>query len=482
MMPSIKPVRLLLPLLLTVVAGILLISGCRKDLQNTDPSFRLTFSNDTVLFDTVFTTIGTATQKLMVHNTSNKKVIVKTVRLARGSASPYRINIDGESAFEVHDLEIGAKDSSYIFVKVTIDPNNQDNPLIQTDSILFETNGNLQNVKLLAWGQDAYFYNNKQLSGTIVFHPGKPYVVYGMLIADSSCSLTVEAGSRLYFHDKSGLLVRNGASIRINGTLENPVTFRGDRLESFYQTVAGQWLGIELEGGSTGNRFTYADIQNGQIGLLADSSAISGPPRVELYNCIIHNMVNYGVLAIHTNILAANCQITNCGGYTVAISDGGKCDFRQCTIANYWSASIRHYSTLLLNNYNTNADGVTIVTPLENAYFGNCIISGNANEEFEADSTSRAAFDFTFDHCLLQTGQQAKFASSFLDCIVNKDAKFKDPWNGKFQLDTLSFAKDAGVLPVINSSVLDITRDLKGVSRIMDSGPDLGTYERVENK
>lgn len=40
---------------------------------------------------------------------------------------------------------------------VTIDPNKDDNPLIQTDSIVFETNGNLQDVDLVAWGQDANY-------------------------------------------------------------------------------------------------------------------------------------------------------------------------------------------------------------------------------------------------------------------------------------------------------------------------------------
>ncbi len=479
-MPAKRFIHFLMPAAVLAVFFIFMASGCKKDELNTDSSFQLSFSHDTVLFDTVFTSIGTVTQKLLVHNTSNKKVIVKAVKLAGGNDSPFRINIDGVSAFQVNDLEIGAKDSIYIFVKVTINPNEQNAPFVKTDSILFETNGNVQNVKLVAWGQNAIFYNNCVLKGNIVLGPDKPHVIFGLLTADSLCTITIEAGTKLYFHNKSGLLIRNGASINVNGTLENPVTFRGDRLGTDYSTVAGQWLGIEIEGGSHNNQFIYADIQNGQIGLLVDSSGITSQPLVTLYNCIIHNMVNYGILAIHTNILAANCQITNCGGYTVAIQNGGKCDFRQCTISNFWTTSSRHFPTLLLSNYLMYEGGQVVTTPLENAFFGNCIINGSGDEEFEPDSLAAEGFHYTFDHCLVQTTLQASHQSSFIECIINQDAKFIDPWKGDFQLDTLSAAKDIGSLTVITTSPLPITLDMKGISRI--PLPDLGVYERVESK
>ena len=42
--------------------------SCREEQLSTDPSLKLTFSKDTVCFDTVFTTIGTSTLRLMVYN------------------------------------------------------------------------------------------------------------------------------------------------------------------------------------------------------------------------------------------------------------------------------------------------------------------------------------------------------------------------------------------------------------------------------
>jgi hypothetical protein len=55
-----------------------------------------------------------------------------------------------------------------------------------------------------------------------------------------------DAGSRVYFHANSGLIVSNKGSLQINGStstkasLENEVIFEGDRL-ALYDNVPGQW-------------------------------------------------------------------------------------------------------------------------------------------------------------------------------------------------------------------------------------------------
>ena len=113
----------------------------------------------------------------MVYNKNPLKLKISSIRLARGANSPFRLNIDGSPALSLNDVEIAGKDSMYIFVKVTINPNNTNDPLIQSDSILFETNGNLQCVRLVAWGQDAHFYNDVTLKKNTVLTNDKPHVV-----------------------------------------------------------------------------------------------------------------------------------------------------------------------------------------------------------------------------------------------------------------------------------------------------------------
>jgi hypothetical protein len=132
--------------------------SCKKDKVITSSGAKLSFSQDSVLFDTVFTSIGSTTKLFRVHNRNNGKVNISSIRLARGNASFYRLNVDGVAGKSFSNIEIAANDSMYIFVEVTIDPNNQLNPFIYRDSILFDLNGSEQHFDLIAFGQNAYYY------------------------------------------------------------------------------------------------------------------------------------------------------------------------------------------------------------------------------------------------------------------------------------------------------------------------------------
>jgi len=460
---------------------LLALAGCIKDEEiNSDPALKLGFSTDTVVFDTVFTTIGSSMRPLVIRNTGNDRINISKISLARGKSSPFRLNIDGTATEEYNDLEIAANDSAYIFVKVTIDPNNINSPLIESDSIVFVTNGNVQDVKLVAWGQDAYFHIDVTLTGDVTLPDNKPHVIYGKLIAGSGCNLNIIEGTKLFFHKGSSLQIRSGASLQVKGTLEKPVTFTGDRLEDYYLDQPGMWEGIWLEKGSRNNSLTYAEITNAKTGIQADSIGLDGTEPLLLHNCMIHNMINYGIRAIKTRLIATNCQITNCGGNVVSIENGGDYDFRNCTIARYFNG--RGYPALTISNYATDTNNIKIPAELTAAYFGNCIITGNQAGEISLNELEGTAFNFQFDKCLVQWDEELyeKYKSNFIDCTNNKEAKFIDPYTNDFQLDTLSYAIDAASIPIINSTVPSIVLDRKGISRFEHGLPDMGAYERVE--
>jgi hypothetical protein len=457
------------------------LSGCMKDDElNTDPAFMLGFSTDTVVFDTVFTSVGSSMRSLVIRNTGGNKINISRISLARGKSSPFRLNIDGTATEEYLNLEIAANDSAYIFVKVTIDPNNVNSPLVESDSIVFVTNGNIQDVKLVAWGQDAYFHVDVTLTGDVTLPDDKPHVIYGKLIAGSGCNLNITEGTKLYFHNSSSLEIRSGASLNVTGTLEHPVTFTGDRLEDYYLDKPGMWDGIWLEKGSRNISFTYAEITNAKVGIQADSIGMDGSEPIRLHNCMIHNMINYGIRATKSKIIATNCQITNCGGNVVSIENGGDYDFRNCTIARYFNG--RGYPALTISNYAVDTLGEKIPAELTAAYFGNCIITGNQSGEISLNELKGTAFNFQFEQCLVQWDEELykEYKSNFLNCISNKEAKFIDPYTNDFQLDTLSYAIDAASLVIINNTTPSIILDRKGVSRLEHGLPDMGVYERVE--
>ncbi len=483
MWPYITPMQLPSKFLqsgMVVLLLFLIFISCRKeDKFDTSPDTRLSFSTDTVLFDTVFSTIGSSSRVFMIYNPSKERINISSIRLARGESSPFRINVDGIAATEINDLEIAAKDSAFVFVKVTIDPNQANNPLIQQDSIVFSTNGNIQDVKLVAWGQDAYFYRNGIIGSDYVFTADKPHVVYGFLAVDSLFTLTIEAGSKIHFHSGSILLVYTDATLKVNGTKENPVIFQGDRLEPYYQNIAGQWGRIWLYAGSINNEINYAIIRNGEVGIHADTTGNSPNPTLRISNSLIYNMSQTGILGQGTHLEVANCVIGNCGNRSVALTLGGKYDFRHCTIGNFWNKSFRRGAAIELNNYYFDADNNVQLRPLEMAYFGNCVIYGEKNEEITIDQhSSGGILNYRFDHCLLKTERNISDQEKFPGSIKNQNPWFKDPMMAQFQPDsTLSSAINKGNLIVHQGAFLDLSKDIDGNSRISDEAPDIGAYE-----
>ncbi len=466
-----------------LVTGIWLLTACRDEIRfSADPALKLRFSADTVLFDTVFTSIGTATKVLMVYNSENKWVKISSIRLARGQASPFRMNIDGQATLDARDIELAPRDSLFIFVRATINPKNQSGILIESDSIVFSFNNKQQDVKLAAWAQDAYFYSNIVLSGDYVMNDDKPHVIYGYIAIDSLYTMTVNAGARLHFHRNSFMLVYRDASLRIMGTKEKPVIIQGDRPEYAFRETPGQWghkdagVGIYFYPGSKNNRIQHAIIRNGIVGLQVDSTASWEVPALEIFNSEIRNMSGIGLLARGSHVRAANTVIANCGSNALALVYGGKYDFRHMTIANYWNFSVRLSPAVILNNYYT-SKGKLVLRDLSNAYFGNCVIYGSNNEELAFDSRTEAAFNYLFENCHVKVKNNIGGDTKFINSSANTDPRFFDAAVHDLRPDTLSPLINKGALKIIQQSDLNLTFDLRGKSRILDNAPDIGAYE-----
>ena len=51
--------------------------SCREGVVSNDPTLKLRFSHDSLLFDTVFTTLGSSTKHVMVYNPNENAVCIK---------------------------------------------------------------------------------------------------------------------------------------------------------------------------------------------------------------------------------------------------------------------------------------------------------------------------------------------------------------------------------------------------------------------
>ena len=457
--------------------------SCNKDESFAEGKVSLKFSTDTILFDTLFTTIGSSTYTLLVRNKEDKPIKISQIFIAGGANSPFRMNVDGISGYKHTDVEIAANDSMYIFVEVTIDPNSGSGPMLQTDSIIFELNGNIQDVNLIAYGIDAYFIlPNKHINGypplNIVAREGvdttwtndKPIVIYGLAVVDSTGSLTIEEGTKIYFHNGGGLWVYKGGNIKVNGTITNPVEFQGDRPEAYYDDLPGQWDRILINEGSEDNVINYAIIRNAYIGIQTEIRGSSMGNKNIISNTIIENMSGVGILNKAHSIDGENILISNCKQYSLALTMGGTHNFRHCTFANYWNYDVRKTPAVYVNNYLSVKPDKIYPFNLD-AKFYNSIVYGSNDEEIIIDNNvNGGSFDFVFDHGLVKTEQDISNTTQWISIIKNESPDFVSTGKAEYHLGENSHAIDAG-----KSGVLPLL-DLDGVSRDLSS-PDLGAYE-----
>jgi hypothetical protein len=458
---------------LLVILSISLFSSCRKnDKVDSNPALMLSFSTDTVMFDTVFATVGSVTQRLMVYNRNSNKISISQIQLGGGAGSSYRINVDGTPALTIQNVQIAGKDSMFIFIRVTVNPNDKNTAFIVSDSIIFQTNGNRQVIQLAALGQNADFNVKKTLKGNQVWDSLKAHVIYGYLRIDTGALLTILPGAKIYLHKNAYIAVSDQASLIIGGygQWDHPVRIQSDRFDPYYRDLPGQWDAIYFERGSKGNSISNAVIKNGNYGLILDSLVTGSTAKLILDGTIIQNMVYGGIYAYSTSITGTNCVIGNCGGAALWIEKGGSYDFRQLTIGNFWTESVRSAPALYLSNFTVDSLGRKFPNSLDTAYFGNCIIYGSSDGEIQYDSVTTVAFSHMFDHCLLKTGLPVSNPNYYIGCFVNQDPRFLDVQNFNYRIDSIS--------PAINKGVpMGVPNDITGRARPNPDTPALGAYE-----
>ena len=162
-----------------ILISFLLLLACKKESFITSPDARVTITADSLKYDTVFTTAGSVTQSFKIVNENDQKINISSVKLMGGNSSAYKINADGFVGPEINNLEIAANDSLYVFVSVVIDQNTKDLPFIIQDSIQVSYNGRDRWVQLEAWGQNAHFFRNKEITGNETWTNDLPYVILG---------------------------------------------------------------------------------------------------------------------------------------------------------------------------------------------------------------------------------------------------------------------------------------------------------------
>ncbi len=468
-----KFIRLVL-LLFIPLCLLLCIASCKKNSFITSGDARLNTTVDTLHFDTVFTTTGSITKSFKIINPNNQKLRLSKVKLMGGVSSSYKINIDGVNTAEANNIEVEANDSIYVFVSVTINPTLANLAFVVTDSILINYNGNNRYVQLDAFGQNANFLRNKVITGNVTWPNNLPYVILGSLRIDTTASLTILPGCRIYSHADAPFIV--DGTLIINGTKTDSVTFTGDRLDPDYKDLPASWPGIYFRGASKNNVFKYVVVKNAYQAISVEKPSPNANPKLILHQCIIDNAYDAGILCINSSLQADNCLISNCGS-NVLMAYGGDYNLTHCTVASFSNYYINHKNpVLLLNNYALQNGAV--VTANLNAVFRNCIFWGDqglVDDEAIVGKQGSNTFNVLFDRSLYRaTTDPAN--STLTNCIKNQNPAF-DSIDVYRKVYDFHVTKNL-LAPGINKGVLTIfLKDLDDKNRNFGL-PDLGCYEK----
>ena len=447
--------------LLLSFAFLILLLSCKKksDKITTDPNAILSFSQTTLSFDTVFTSIGSITKRLWVYNDNSHAVTISSIQLAKLYSSSYKLIIDGEKQTEVSDVVLKGKDSLLILVKVFINPQNQSLAYLVEDSIVFATNGTIQDVDLSAYGQDANFYSTSILPCNVLWTNTKPYVLKGTITIAAGCTLTIDQGTRVRFHKDANLII-NGTLITL-GNKDSIITFKHDNLSDFFEELPGQWGGLIFNSGSKNNSIVFTEIKNATNAITLypemDGDTIA---EVKIENTVVKNCSKNAITTYSSDFYALNSLISNCAGYLVNASSGGNYYFDFCTMTNYSYDFFREAPIMRFSNSDVTGSNAM------NALLRNTIVWGDKTEELILNNNNSSGFALSANYSILRTSMPV----TGIALLINQSPLFENEYTKKFNLLPASPAINSGNnYPIISTDLIGTARDLS---------PDRGCFEK----
>lgn len=452
------------------------ITSCISDEFTTSSSDLLTFSTDTVSFDTVFTELGTPTARLKVFNKAKKSLNITSIKFQKQDDLFY-LNVDGVSGREFSDVEIRGNDSIFIFIECKLPEMESNEPTLEENNLQFVTNGVTQTVVVEAYGQNVTRLKGETITEDMTFTAERPYVVFDSLTVEKGATLNIEPGANILFHDKAKMTVKG--TLNAIGAPGKMINLRGDRLDNVlpdvgYDILAGQWGGIRFEAESFNNIMAYVDMRSTETGLVVDSCSNLNQRKLVLKNSWLHNSQASALESKYAWVDAYGCVFSEAANASVSLT-GGRHEFVQCTISNYYLFSAITEPLLCLyhclpDHQEENAE------PLMAANFLNCILYGLPSDINEGDLTGSNVY-------LKYTSLKSKGEDddNFINCLWDTDPLFytvRDEYYFNYRLQEGSPCIAAGNSSYVNNLCME---DMDGYNRLAYGNPDLGAYVYVPN-
>ena len=395
--------RIFIYLIITILAN--MMGACSDDDKfTTSPMAKLTFSTDSVKIDTVVSNVGSRTYDFWVYNRTDRGLRLQSVYLRMGNQTGFRVNVDGSFLDNslgsvVNNLEVRSGDSLRVFVELTAPRNQQLEPQLVEDQLIFILESGIQQqVILTGHSWDALIADSIIVSYDTLINSAQPIVIMQGLRVDSGATLNLR-NTTLYFHNKAG--------IDIYGTLKTDnVVMRGDRLDRMfdylpYDRISGQWRGLHFFPSSYENELIATEIRNTENAIICDSTELrSDRQRLYMERSSVQSCLGTGIQAYNSWVGLLRCLFANAEGDCLSFY-GGAVVMEHCTVAQFNVLGSNRGAALRFTNFFGD-----YTYPLVQMRMTNSIVTGYDDDvvmgqTMEGDSTT--AFSYYFENCLLRT-------------------------------------------------------------------------------
>jgi len=461
-------------LILLSLSVFLAFEACEDPIQ---PVARgaLTFSADTIKFDSLFINFLSPSERFTAFNRTGNDILISRVWLENGDESDFTLIVDGRTGNDINEVEVAQDDSLRIFVNLK--SNIRDD--FAEDYLLFQIGDEVQRVLIRAFVVDAYYFGARlrlfsldeetcqidSLSFTgyffrrdTVLTPEKPIIFDGPILIPPNVTVTIAPGTEIFFTPyKVEIDQCDGTSVFslfstliVSGTLNAEglpgasIVMQGTRLDEEFSDNPAQWRGVRFTQSSRNNILKHTLIKNASIGVEVDSVSFGDTPRLLMQHSQISNMSTFGVYGLGYSqnglgdvpaLVMENSIINNCGR-AVAMIGGGNLGFYNCTIDNTQFAG-RRQAQVFVSNFDT-LGGNIIVYPTQLRMVNSVIWSPGAlssNVELNDEIGPYTPEEIQFDHCLIRFNPESDLDITpyLTNSLLNEDPLFEDASDGNFR-------------------------------------------------
>ncbi len=230
------------------------------------------------------------------------------------------------------------------------------------------------------------------------------------------------------------------------------------------------WTGIRFAPGSFDNRMEYVDMRSTSEGIRIDSCGDTDRQKLVLRNSWLHNSQSSVLDSRYAKVDAYGVCFSEAADAVVRLT-GGRHEFIQCTISNYYLFSAVSEPLLSLYHCLPESGVPANDNPLMRASFENCIVYGLGSDINEGDLTGSQVF---LRNVLLKS--EGTDDDNFINCLWGEDPLFytvRSDYYFNYRLKPDSPAIGAGNREYVNDLTL---YDMDGLNRLADGNPALGAY------